>query len=353
MLQMFDTDLYTRDLQRLGRFDFGVGMYGSFESKSLFMSLYVPGSDHGYDLISWFSDGYRTYLDDARKNFHIWTAPQGDRSQPLSDNLIFTNRIYIYYENILADDQVNNLTNLYRSKGLEPVFRGFGYLEYRRLRIAAGQEKMPVDVVPSPAPEGLVLPPFVDHSPQLIDGQKLPTLLSLFMTDFKGVGGMAAQWTDIALRYGSQERKERVQFHVYNDIHKHVRFIAYYIPPSAAAFAIVKYLASHYVDQMNDLTKKVAAAKEGENVSARAAEGFAKNFPFSGTVYVYLDNSLSDTQTAELVELYKEQEADIQFRDFGYVIETWKKIKAGKAVMPPEYRLTDEFPQLVSDEKQQ
>jgi hypothetical protein len=35
------------------------------------------------------------------------------------------------------------------------------------------------------------------------------------------------------------------------------------------------------------------------------------------------------------------------------VIETWKKIKAGKAVMPPEYRLTDEFPQLVSDEKQQ
>jgi len=141
MLQMFSTDLYTREAQRLGRFDFGVGMYGSFDAKSLFMSLYVPGSDHGYDLISWFADGYRTYLDDARTNFHIWTAPLGDHSQPISDNLIFTNRIYVYYENIFPDDRVNELTNLCRAKGLEPVFRGFGYLEYRRLRIAAGQEE--------------------------------------------------------------------------------------------------------------------------------------------------------------------------------------------------------------------
>lgn len=207
MLQMFSTDLYTRDAQRLGRFDFGVGLYGSFDSKSLFMSLYVPGSDHGYDLISWFADGYRIYLDDARKNFHIWTAPQGDHSQPISDNLIFTNRIYIYYENILADDRVNELTNLYHSKGLEPIFRGFGFLEYRRLRIAAVQEKMPADFPATPAPAGFTLPPIDQAPPKFIDGQKLPSLLSLFMTDFKGVGGMAATWTDITLSDGSKERK--------------------------------------------------------------------------------------------------------------------------------------------------
>jgi hypothetical protein len=101
------------------------------------------------------------------------------------------------------------------------------------------------------------------------------------------------------------------------------------------------------------LTKKAATANEGEHVTARAAEGFAKNFPFSGTVYVYLDNSLSDKETAELKKLYMEHGADIQVRDFGYAIEFWNKIKTGKAELPPEYRLTSEFPQPVTDEKHQ
>ena len=107
-------------------------MYGDFDAKSLFMSLYVPGSDHGYDVIGWFAEGYKDYLHDARTNIHLWTAPQGDLSQPLSDDLLFTKRIYIYYENILSDAQILTLTNLYKSKGLEPVFRGLGYLEHER-----------------------------------------------------------------------------------------------------------------------------------------------------------------------------------------------------------------------------
>lgn len=54
---------------------------------------------------------------------------------------------------------------------------------------------------------------------------------------------------------------------------------------------------------MNDLTKKTGSAKEGGLVSARAAAGFAKNFPFSGIAYVYLDDSLSDAQMEELKKL--------------------------------------------------
>jgi len=68
---------------------------------------------------------------------------------------------------------------------------------------------------------------------------------------------------------------------------------------------------------------------------------------------MYLDDSLSDAQMEELKKLYREHGADLQFRDFGYVIETWKQIKAGNAILPPEYGLTDEFPQPVADEKQQ
>jgi hypothetical protein len=55
MLQDFSIDLFKEGGQKLGTFEIGVGMYGDFAAKSLFMSLYVPGSDHGYDVIGWFA----------------------------------------------------------------------------------------------------------------------------------------------------------------------------------------------------------------------------------------------------------------------------------------------------------
>jgi hypothetical protein len=351
MLQDFETDLYTTDAKRLGRFDFGVGIYGSFDSKSVFMSLYVPGSAYGYELIKWLADGYRSYLDDATKNIRIWAAPKGDNSQPISENLVFTNRIFIYHENIFTDAKVNELNTLYRSKGLDPVFRGLGYLDYKRLKIDAGQETMPIEPsLQSLPPLGFNLPP-IELSPQYIDGQKLPSLLSLFMTDFKGVGGMAANWIDFKMSDGSRELKQRVQVRIYNDIHNHKRFISFYIPPSSVSFSIIEYLASAYSAHMNELTTKVASAEASPSVSKGAAKGFSKNYNFSGIVYIYNDNSSPEAQIERLKKLYKDHGADVEFRDFSYVIETCNKIKSGNATMPQEYRLTDEFPEPVSNGK--
>jgi hypothetical protein len=133
MLEGFTTDFKKGD-QNLGVHDFEVGLYGDFTAKSLFMSFYTPGSKDAYDIISWFAMGYKIYLADMRKNIHIWSAPQGDQSQPLSDDLIFTKTIYIYYEKILSDDRVHALETVYRANGLAPIFRGFGYLQYRKIQ---------------------------------------------------------------------------------------------------------------------------------------------------------------------------------------------------------------------------
>jgi hypothetical protein len=156
LLQGFGIDLFKEGGEKLGTFDIGVGMYGDFTAKSLFMSLYVPGSDHGYEVIGWFAEGYKDYLHDARTNIHLWTAPEGDQSQPLSDDLLFTNRIYIYYENIFSDAQILALTNLYKSKGLEPVFRGLGYLEHQRLI----HRTLSPPRVPMSASPNFKMPPF-------------------------------------------------------------------------------------------------------------------------------------------------------------------------------------------------
>lgn len=153
----------------IGTHFFEVGLYLNFEAKSVFMSLYVPGDEHAFDVITWWSDGYKAYLADLRKNIHIW--PQtGEESQAISDNDVFTNKIYIYHENIFNDEQIHQLEILYRSKGLAPTFRGSGYLQYRRLQAIAQPDTAPKPLGPSvPIPQAAAsafanLPP-VDLSP--------------------------------------------------------------------------------------------------------------------------------------------------------------------------------------------
>jgi hypothetical protein len=70
-IQGLSVDLYQISGDLLGHFDFGVGLYGNFNAKSVFVSLYVPATPKPMEFIEWFADGYKIYLDDARKNFHI------------------------------------------------------------------------------------------------------------------------------------------------------------------------------------------------------------------------------------------------------------------------------------------
>lgn len=106
------TPLY-KEGRNIGEFPFEIGFYGDFQAKSLFMSFYAPGSDYAFELMSWFSNAYKDYLYDAKKNIHIWTTSSGDQNPLLSDDLLFTKKVYIYYENILTSEQIRLLTDLF------------------------------------------------------------------------------------------------------------------------------------------------------------------------------------------------------------------------------------------------
>ena len=108
IIQEFETVLFSMDGSRIGTFTYGVGLYGDFSSKSIFMSLYVPGTAHGFDLAKILADQFPVYLEDAKTNIHVWTSPSGDQSQPISDNLQFTNVIYVYLDNVFNDQQMND-----------------------------------------------------------------------------------------------------------------------------------------------------------------------------------------------------------------------------------------------------
>jgi hypothetical protein len=116
-----------------GPYTVGIGLYGDFAAKSLFMSLYVPSNMPTFSIIWLFSDNYEEYLNAVKDNVLVIAVPNGDKYQPTSSDLIFTKEIYIYYEDIMSEDQILKLQNFYRICGLHATFRGPEYLDHERL----------------------------------------------------------------------------------------------------------------------------------------------------------------------------------------------------------------------------
>ena len=144
LMQSFDTDLTNTDHRSLGRIFYGVGLYGNFDSKSLFMSIYVPQSSLAKNFIYSFGGMYQGVLNDTRQYIKAWAAPQGDNAQRTSEDLKFTGKVFVYYDGMLTDAELAELRQHLISSGLDPTFRGLQYVEYRRLRIAAGEDKAPI-----------------------------------------------------------------------------------------------------------------------------------------------------------------------------------------------------------------
>jgi hypothetical protein len=140
MLKLFETDMtsngYIKKLSYKingtidGDFSIGFNVYGDIVSDSFFISIYIPGIPHAFDLCQTMADGYKIYLTDA-ENLGIAVPFPGDSRVILSKDMRFTQLIYLYHESFFSDQQVRDLWELYKSRGLRLVLRGPPYLQYR------------------------------------------------------------------------------------------------------------------------------------------------------------------------------------------------------------------------------
>ncbi len=178
MILGYSTPLY-QEGRNIGEFPFEIGMYGDFQSQSIFISFYAPASNNPTELLQWFASAYKDYLYNAKKNIHIWTSPNGiTQNQPISDDLVFTKKIYIYHENVFNAEQLKLIESKFANNGIDVEFRGFSYLEYRKkvgppLSTFASKEPRPMPGKPGP---------WHTFTPDPTN-QKQPTLVTLFMTD--------------------------------------------------------------------------------------------------------------------------------------------------------------------------
>ena len=124
----------TKDGKVVETYEVQVGFYGNFDAGTAFATTYIPASDHSAEVIDLLGQHCQEYYDKFVKDLDVWMAPKGDGLLPTNQTLKFSKRVFIYYESILQDIEIDRLKAVLRSFGLDPVFRGFGYAEYQRLR---------------------------------------------------------------------------------------------------------------------------------------------------------------------------------------------------------------------------
>jgi hypothetical protein len=76
---------------------------------------------------------YKIALGDFMEGRTDATQTPGDSEQVTSQELVFTNHIYIYHETYLSPEQVIAVRNAYKHQGLTVILRGTDYLDTQKL----------------------------------------------------------------------------------------------------------------------------------------------------------------------------------------------------------------------------
>ncbi len=99
-----------------------------------FLGAYIPRTSETFAIAKDILAGHDKLLGDLGKGGMAIRA-LGQTGDESADNVVFTNRIYIYYEGDLNLDQLGQLEKLSKSMGLTTIWRGSEYLATEKWKI--------------------------------------------------------------------------------------------------------------------------------------------------------------------------------------------------------------------------
>jgi hypothetical protein len=177
---------------------------------------------------------------------------------------------------------------------------------------------------------------------------KIPSLATLFMTDFQGKSaGVGVQMNGVADLTIGENEKLRIFYNVNQDFSSHSKFISFYIPASSHTFSAISFLASGYKQYLNT---RLQAEVGGSGVLNITKSG---DLVFTGRIYIYYETPLSLEQLGALDAEYKTNNLSPEFRTTAYALAVLSSIRAGDIKPPPQYELRDNLLQLIPGEKTQ
>jgi hypothetical protein len=143
-----------------------------------------------------------------------------------------------------------------------------------------------------------------------------PTLLGLFNTDFPSVGKLTDDAVGIEWADGTALHVKR---QVYLDFPAKNEFVGFYIPTSVGhaldrTYRACLQLANAVQPSIHDLQNKVAITG-GDSGGVTTF----KDLTFSGRVFLYHEDPLTNLQKAAIVNKYNDKQFDVQFRGPDYL----------------------------------
>jgi len=111
-----------------------------FGGRSKFIVFYGPSSPHTYDAIEFLAGAYKQYIDTMPSSE---AGSEGSQSFTKSSELMFTGRIFIYYEDSLMLAQLGKLAEAYGQNGIGVEFRSTSYATAVWGSIRSGDVKAP------------------------------------------------------------------------------------------------------------------------------------------------------------------------------------------------------------------
>lgn len=166
----------------------------------------------------------------------------------------------------------------------------------------------------------------------------IPSLLSLFMTDFAGKGsgaGACAQlscYVDFTI---NEVETCRIFYNLIHDYGSRSKFIAFYVPRSKYTFEICKSLAEVY-NQYLDIPIEIESGNAFHPVPTKAGE-----LVFTGRIFIYYEVALSLAQLGEIGTIFESQNINAEFRGDSYALAVYTSIRAGNVKPPKHYEIKD------------
>jgi hypothetical protein len=105
----------------------------NFASRAKFVGFYVPASPDTFAICEYLAEGYKESLQHMDDTFKVNGQVLGESGRTMSDDLIFSGRIFIYHEDYLSPEQIGALVGAYKAKNLDVKFRSQEYLINRKL----------------------------------------------------------------------------------------------------------------------------------------------------------------------------------------------------------------------------
>lgn len=165
---------------------------------------------------------------------------------------------------------------------------------------------------------------------------KMPSLLSLFMTDFKNKGyGLTLLFQAYSDFTFSDNSQLRVFINTIEDHENRSKFCCFYIQSSRYTFDAIKYIAT---ECKKFLDLPVGVESGGENTLTRTR---SDELVFTGRVFIYHEDTLTLPQLGKLAEAFEQRGLAPEFRSTPHALSVWSAIRAGRTKEPLEFELRD------------